>query len=88
MPGLDFTIDITIAGNTPFNDAVRSKHDGVVSIFKKHDPNLTFKLAGNESGVLMCQAAYDGRLVDIQRLVVNGVDPNESDYDGCVTRVR
>ncbi len=33
-------------------------------------------------GVLMCQAAYAGKLEDIRRLVVNGVDPNESDYDG------
>ena len=30
----------------------------------------------------MCQAAYAGKLEDIRRLVVNGVDPNESDYDG------
>ena len=72
----------TCAGNTPFNDAVRSKHDNVVSVFKKNDPNLTFKLAGNELGVLMCQAANEGRLDDIKRLVVNGVDANESDYDG------
>jgi len=61
---------------------VRSKHDNVVSVFKENDPNLTFKLAGNELGVLMCQAANEGRLDDIKRLVINGVDPNESDYDG------
>jgi ankyrin repeat protein len=69
-------------GNTPFNDCVRSKHDKVVSIIKDYDPNITFKLAENEMGVLMCQAAFDGRLEDIQRLVINGVDPNENDYDG------
>lgn len=68
-------------GNTPFNDAVRSKHNLVVKAFKRHDPGLMFKLGGNESGVLMCKAAFDGRLDDIKRLVDNGVDPNESDYD-------
>ena len=34
--------------NTPFNDAVRSKHDEVVSVIKKFDPEISFKLAGNE----------------------------------------
>ena len=69
-------------GNTPFNDCVRSKHDKVVSIIKEYDPNISFKLGENEMGVLMCQAAFDGRLEDIKRLVINGVDPNENDYDG------
>jgi hypothetical protein len=69
-------------GNTPFNDAVRSKHDAVAAIVKKFDPNISFKLPGNEAGVLMCQASFEGKLDDIKRLVANGVDPNESDYDG------
>ena len=69
-------------GNTPFNDAVRSKHDNIVSIMKKEDPNIAFKLGGNETGVLMCQAAFHGKIDDIKRLVGNGVDPNDSDYDG------
>ena len=34
--------------NTPFNDAVRSKHDEVVSVIKKFDPEISFKLAVNE----------------------------------------
>jgi ankyrin repeat protein len=69
-------------GNTPFNDCVRSKHDNVVSLMRKDDPNISFKLGGNETGVLMCQAAFHNNIEDIKRLVVNGVDPNESDYDG------
>ena len=69
-------------GNSPFNDAVRSKHDNVVAVIKKHDRNITYKLGGNELGVLMCLAAAEGRLEDIKRLVNNGVDPNEADYDG------
>lgn len=59
-------------GNTPFNDCVRSKHDTIVSIMRKEDPNITFKLGGNETGVLMCQAAHHGKIDDIKRLVVNG----------------
>ena len=76
-------------GNTPFNDAVRAKHDDVVAIIKvidqthpsifvefhtfigdcsdssefvcycammqKFDPDISFKLPGNELGVQMCQ---------------------------------
>jgi len=69
-------------GNSPFNDAVRSKHDAVALIMKKKDPNISFKLPGNETGVLMCQASFEGRLEDIKRYVAAGADPNESDYDG------
>ena len=49
---------------------------------RRMDPNIAFKLGGNELGVLMCQAAFHGRLDDMKRLVNNGVDPNEDDYDG------
>ena len=66
----------------PFNDAVRCKHDVVAAMMRRLDPNIAFKLGGNELGVLMCQAAFDARLDDIKRLVNNGVDPNEDDYDG------
>lgn len=69
-------------GNSPFNDAVRSKQDRVVALMKALDPNVAFKLGGSELGVLMCKAAHAGKLDDIKRLVENGVDPNEADYDG------
>ena len=69
-------------GNSAFNDAVRSKHDAVVRVMKAHDRNVSFKLAGNEVGVLLCQAAFNSKIEDIKRLVDNGVDPNEADYDG------
>ena len=69
-------------GNSPFNDAVRSKHDTVAAVIKKVDRNITYKLSGNDLGVLMCQAASNSKLDDIKRLVNNGVDPNEADYDG------
>ena len=68
-------------GNTSFNDTVGSKHDEVVAVIKKFDPEISFKLAGNELGVIICQAAFSGRLDEMKRLVINGVDPNESDYD-------
>ena len=35
-------------GNTPLNDVVRSKHDEVVAVIEKFDPEISFKLAGNE----------------------------------------
>ena len=69
-------------GNTPFNDCVRLKHDNVVKLIRKHDPNIAFKLPNNDMGVLLCQAAFGNNLADLKRLVLNGVDPNESDYDG------
>ena len=61
---------------------MRSQHDAVATLMRRMDPNIAFKLGGNELGVLMCQAAFDGRLLDMKRLVDNGVDPNEDDYDG------
>jgi ankyrin repeat protein len=42
-------------GNTPFNDAVRSKHDEFVAVIKRFDAGISFKLAGNELGVMLCQ---------------------------------
>jgi hypothetical protein len=69
-------------GNTPFNDCVRLKHDNVVKLIRMHDPNIAFKLANHDMGVLLCQAAFANNLSDLKRLVLNGVDPNESDYDG------
>ena len=69
-------------GNTPFNDAVKSKHDDIAKYMRTADPNMSFKLAGNELGVLLCQAASGNNLAEIKRLVNNGVDPNEDDYDG------
>ena len=43
---------------------------------------ITFSMPGNELGVMMCEAAYEGDLAQIKRLMANGVGPNESDYDG------
>ena len=82
---IELRADITAKdryGNSPFNDAVRSKRDEVVKILRSHDPSIAFKLDGYEVGVLMCKAAFSGNLEDIQRLVSNGVDTNETDYDG------
>jgi glutaminase len=53
-----------------------------VKLIRKHDPNIAFKLPNNDMGVLLCQAAFGNNLADLKRLVLNGVDPNESDYDG------
>jgi len=38
-------------------------------------------MPGNELGGFMCEAAFDGDLDQIKRLMANGVGPNESNYD-------
>jgi len=68
-------------GNTPLKDAVLAKRDRVAEMIRAETPGLYFSLPGNELGVLMCEAAFEGDLDQIQRLIANGVGPNECDYD-------
>jgi ankyrin repeat protein len=67
-------------GNTPLNDAVLAKCDKVAQLIRTEHPSQRF--VNESSGVLMCQAAFDGNLVDLKRLINNGVLVNEADYDG------
>jgi hypothetical protein len=69
-------------GNTPFNDAVRLKHDAVSNLIRSKFPRMKYKLPGSELGVLMCTAAAAGDVDELRRLTTNGVDPNSPDYDG------
>jgi ankyrin repeat protein len=69
-------------GNTPLRDAVTAKRDRVAAAIRKASPGCVFTLPGNELGVKLCEAAFEGDLEQIKRLLANGVDPNESDYDG------
>eukprot|EP00961_Rhodomonas_salina_P099404 1336703-Rhodomonas_salina.5 len=39
-------------------------------------------LPGFKAAVLMCDAGFHGDLANIKRLVENGVQPNDSNYDG------
>ena len=67
-------------GNTPLNDAVLAKRDRVAQLIRQEHPSQRFVCPF--SGVLMCQAAFNGVLADIKRFILNGVSVNEADYDG------
>jgi ankyrin repeat protein len=67
-------------GNTPLNDAVLAKRDRVAQLIRQEHPSQRFLCPF--SGVLMCQAAFNGALADIKRFILNGVSVNEADYDG------
>ena len=69
-------------GNTPLNDSVRHKQDEVSALIRKMHPTIRYKLKGAEMGVQLCGAASVGDLEQVHRLVANGVDVNEADYDG------
>ena len=68
-------------GNTPFKDAVLAKFDRIAALMRLENPGIQYTLPGNELGGLMCEAAFDGDLDQIKRLMANGVGPNESNYD-------
>jgi len=54
-------------------DAVLAKCDRVAALIRSETPGITYTLPGNELGVMICQAAFDGDLDQIQRLMTNGV---------------
>ena len=68
-------------GNTPLKDAVLAKCDRVAALIRCETPGIKYTMPGNELGGFMCEAAFDGDLDQIKRLMANGVGPNESNYD-------
>ena len=68
--------------NTPVNDAVRTKHDKVIDVIRSHTKSIKYSLPGSQVGVELCEAAATGNLEQITRLLNNGVNVNEADYDG------
>ena len=68
-------------GNSPLNDAVRHRHDAVAAAIRTRAPDGKISLHGLSSGIQMCTAAAEGDLVQIQRLLANGVSPQAVDYD-------
>ncbi|EKX38334.1 hypothetical protein GUITHDRAFT_61596, partial [Guillardia theta CCMP2712] len=68
--------------NTPVNDAVRTKHDKVIDVIRSHMKSIRYSLPGSQVGVELCEAAATGNLEQITRLLNNGVNVNEADYDG------
>jgi ankyrin repeat protein len=67
--------------NTPLNEAVRHRHDAVAALFRERSPGLSISLKGHEIGGLMCQAAYEGDLDHVRRLIENRASPSACDYD-------
>ena len=68
-------------GNTPLTDAVLAKRDRVAAFIRVETPGIKYAMPGHELGGLMCEAAFEGDLDQIKRLMANGVGPNESNYD-------
>jgi len=68
-------------GNTPLKDAVLAKRDRVASFIRLNNPGIKYTMPGHELGGLMCEAAFQGDLDQVKRLMANGVGPNESNYD-------
>ena len=67
-------------GNTPLHDAMRHKHNVVLGILR--DAGSTFDCDEHDAASMLCQAAYQGDIDEIQRLMDNRIDPNLGDYDG------
>ena len=68
-------------GNTPLQDAVQAKCDRIAALIRFETPGIKYTVPSNELGGLMCEAAFDGDLDQIKRLMANGVGSNESNYD-------
>uniref|UniRef100_A0A7S0HH37 Cyclic nucleotide-binding domain-containing protein n=1 Tax=Hanusia phi TaxID=3032 RepID=A0A7S0HH37_9CRYP len=66
-------------GNTPLNDAVRHGQDHIAAILRSQNQALNFP--GRDAGVLLCNHAFHGKLEDIERLISNGINVNEANYD-------
>jgi len=82
---LDMRADVALKdkfGNTPFNDAVRHEKDKVAEFIRTSLPGTRVNLPGCSAAVMMCEAAFDGNLRQITRLVENGINVNDADYDG------
>lgn len=81
---LENSADITAKdskGNTPLNDAVRHHQDSTARVLRGHAPGISLAMQGNASGVALCEAAFNGDLTHIKRLLENGVGINDADYD-------
>lgn len=81
-------------GNTPLDDALRSKHNSVAALLRsvgaKSGHLAQASLASGISGTLpatvvgpqdLCDAAYAGDVARLRTYVAEGLDPNQGDYD-------
>jgi len=70
-----------VNGNTPLNDAVREKRDEVAKHIRELVPGTQVQWEPAAAAVMMCDAAYQGDLSQLKRLLENGVSVNAADYD-------
>lgn len=66
-------------GKTPLDDALFFGHESVVMILRAHGAVLGSPMA--DSVAKLCEAAKQNNVVLIKRLVLCGVNVNQSDYD-------
>ena len=81
---LDNMADVNLKdgeGNTPMNDAVREKRDDVVTMIQEKVPGTVVQWEGAMGAVNICQAAFEGDLDHVKRLVMAGISVNSADYD-------
>ena len=83
-------------GGTPLDDAYRENHQEVIQLLEEHqakrsrieDISLvrllphTLKNINLKDSIKLCWAASFGDLVEMKRLVANGLNLNAADYDG------
>jgi ankyrin repeat protein/CRP-like cAMP-binding protein len=67
--------------NTPLNDAVRHHHDDVAELIRERTAGAAISLKGHVIGGLICQAAFEGDLEHVRRLITNRASPSACDYD-------
>lgn len=82
---LEAQADVTLKdakGNTPLNDAVRHHRDSTCQLLREFAPEIGLALPGKAAAADMCQAAFDGDLAHLTRLMSNGVPVDDADYDG------
>ena len=70
-------------GNTPINDAVKHKCDKALALLHElvPAPPIKMKLKGCDGAVQMCNAAFEADIEQVKRLLNNGVNVDDADYD-------
>jgi len=67
-------------GNTALDDALSGKQDEIIRVLRGHKACLGHARM-SDIGALLCQAANEGNVQQLQRLIDCGVDINSGDYD-------
>lgn len=71
------TCDVDNNGNTPLFEAIKNRHDVVVSMLVEAGAVLDINNAGN----CLCMAVAKGDVEFLKRVLDNGINPNSKNYD-------